>query len=346
VSDERLKGESGGDANGESGVRHAVENVSVNADEVILVLEVELLKLLDDVASSRTKEALGAGEIGEDVAHKEIFHLVRNRALLAENNGRKGSNHAQRTLLGDVVLLVVRRLLVFCDDGINKLENLERLLPPRLGQADKEVGSGNIGGGSLLKVIELPMKVLLGLILELLEILLRQADNREDKVGNEGVKMRLQVGPHFLGSHTLVKEDEGIRKTRSAKPRGLGNPFLDLLEVFLKNFWSNPNNELLGEPENIGVGGFRKRRGISVSTPGVGLAPSKCHMKCASARTDLPNKESVKVKVRPFLRLPPTMLLALVRVLFDHGDSRNGLGDGVEENGAPGDVVIALSQER
>lgn len=59
-----------------------------------------------------------------------------------------------------------------------------------------------------------------------------------------------------------------------------------------------------------------------------------------------PDEKSVEVEIRPLLRFPPSMLFTLIRVFLSGCDSRDGLGDGIEENGAPSDVVIALSQER
>lgn len=61
-------------------------------------------------------------------------------------------------------------------------------------------------------------------------------------------------------------------------------------------------------------------------------------------RRRIPDEETVEVKVRPFLRLPPVVLLAFVYVLFGHSDGGRGLADGVEEDGTPGDVVLPLAK--
>jgi hypothetical protein len=57
----------------------------------------------------------------------------------------------------------------------------------------------------------------------------------------------------------------------------------------------------------------------------------------------VPNEETVQVEESPLLGLPPVMLLALVLVAL-HGTGGTSLGDGVQENSAPSDVDIALSQ--
>jgi hypothetical protein len=57
----------------------------------------------------------------------------------------------------------------------------------------------------------------------------------------------------------------------------------------------------------------------------------------------LPDEETVQVEESPFLGLPPVVLLALVLVAL-HGTGGASLGNGVQENSAPSDIDIALSQ--
>lgn len=59
---------------------------------------------------------------------------------------------------------------------------------------------------------------------------------------------------------------------------------------------------------------------------------------------DIPNKQSVEVKVRPLLSLPPVMLFAVGLVTL-HSIGGASLGNGVEENSAPSDVDVVLPQE-
>lgn len=58
----------------------------------------------------------------------------------------------------------------------------------------------------------------------------------------------------------------------------------------------------------------------------------------------VPNKEAVQVEVSPLLGLPPVVLLAIIIVTL-HGIGGASLGDGLEEDGAPGDGDVVLSQE-
>jgi hypothetical protein len=251
VADKRLESESGRDTNWEIRVGHTIQDVSVDSKEVVLILEVELLELLDGVASTSAEVTLWAGEVGEDITDEEVFDLISNGALLAQNNRRQGSDHAQSTLLGNVVLLIIRSLLVFSDNGIDELEDLEGLLAAVLCKVDQEVSSGDIRSRRFLEVVKLSVKVLVGLILELLDILLGKAKDGEDKVGDKVCKMRLEMCPHFLGSYGLVEEDQSIGKTRSAEPRGFGNPFLDLLEVVLEDLGGNVRGEVLGKSKCV-----------------------------------------------------------------------------------------------
>ena len=258
-----MEGEGGSDTNGQSRVSHAVEDVSVDGQEVVLVLEVELLKLLDGVASPRTEVTLLAREVGEHKANEEIFHLVGNGALLAQDDGSQGGNHAQSTLLGDVVLLVIGGGLVLGNDDVDELEDLKDLLPAVLGEVDEEVGGSDIRNRSLFEVVELSVEILVGLLLELLNVLLGKTEDGEDKVSNEVGQMRLQVSPHLLGSYRLVEENEGVRQAGSTEPDGLGNPLLNLLEVVLEDLGSDVGNEVLGELEGLVT--LAGARGVAVS---------------------------------------------------------------------------------
>jgi hypothetical protein len=303
VADKRLESESGCDTNWESRVGHTIQDVSVDSKEVVLILEVELLKLLDGVASTSAEVALWAGEVGEDITDEEVFDLISNRALLAQNNRCQGSDHAQSTLLGNVVLLIIRSLLVLGDNSIDELENLEGLLATVLSKVDEEVSSGDIRSRRFLEVVKLSVKVLVGLILELLDILLGKAKNRENEVSNKVGKMRLEVCPHLLGSYRLVEEDQSIGKAGSAEPRGFGNPFLDLLEVVLEDLGGNVRGEVLGE--------------------------SKCVFALTrTGRVAMPNEEAVQVEESPFLGLPPVMLLTFVLITL-HSIGRASLGNRV-----------------
>lgn len=251
VSDEGLQGEGRSDTNGERRVRHAVQNVSVNCEEVVLVLEIQLLKFLDCVASTSTEVALRAGKVGEDITDKEVFNLIGNRALLSKNNRCQSSNHSKSTLLGNVVLLVIRSLFVLVDNSVNKGENLKSLLSAVLCEVNEEVGGGHIGSRCLLKVVQLSVKVLFRLVLELLHVVLGEAKDWENEVGNEVGQMSLQVSPHLLGSDRLVEEDQGVRETRSAEPGSLGNPFLDFREIVLQNLRGNISSKVLCELEGL-----------------------------------------------------------------------------------------------
>jgi hypothetical protein len=110
MTDERLESKGCCDTNGKSRVGHTVENVSVYSEEVVGVIEIKLLKLLDSVASTSAEVALGAGEVGKDITNEEVFDLVRDRALFAQNNRSQGSDHAQSTLLGNMVLVLIGSL--------------------------------------------------------------------------------------------------------------------------------------------------------------------------------------------------------------------------------------------
>lgn len=251
MTDERLKSKGCCDTNGKCRVGHTVENVSVYSKEVVGVVEIKLLKLLDSVASTSSEVALGAGEVREDITNKEVFYLVRDRALFAQNNRGQGSDHAQSTLLGNMVLVLIGSLLVLGNNSINKRKNLEGLLAAVFGEVDEEVRGSDVRGRRFLEVVELSVKVLVGLVLELFNVLLGEAEDREDKMSNEVGEMGLEVRPHLLRSYRLVEEDQSVRKARSAKPRGFGDPFLDLLEVVLEDLGGDVRSEVLGESKCI-----------------------------------------------------------------------------------------------
>ncbi|GKT66592.1 hypothetical protein ColTof3_13931 [Colletotrichum tofieldiae] len=307
VSDKGLQGEGCGHTDRQGRVCHAVEDVAVDGEEVVLVLEVELLELLDRVASPRTQVALGAREVGENVADEEVLDLVGDGALLAQDDRSQGTNHSQSAFLGNVVLLVVRRLLVLVDDRVDELEDLERLLSPVLSQADEEVGGGNVGGRGLFVKVEFPVEVFIRLVLELLNVLLGQAEDGENEMRHQVLQMRLEVVPHLLGAHRLVEEDKRVRQTRSAEPGRLRNPLLNLGQVVLEDLGRNRSGKLLGETDRILVLGVGDGLGVAVSSPSVShVAASR------GRRAILPDKEPVQVEVRPLLGLPPMVLLALV----------------------------------
>jgi len=198
VSDERLKSERSSDTDGEGRIGHAVQDVSVDSEEIVLILEVKLLKFLDGVASASTEITLGASKVRENITNKEVFNLVRNGALFTQNNRSQGSNHAQGTLLSNVVLLVIFGLLILVDNGVDKLKDLESLLAAVLGEVDEEVCGCDVRSGRLFEVVELSVKILIRLILELLDILLGKAEDGEDEVSDQVGKVRLQVCPHLL----------------------------------------------------------------------------------------------------------------------------------------------------
>jgi hypothetical protein len=301
MADERLESKGCCDTNGKCRVGHTVENVSVYSKEVVRVVEIKLLKLLDCIASTSTEVALRAGEVREDITNEEVFDLVRDRALFAQNNRSQGSDHAQSTLLGNMVLVLIGSLLVLGNNSINKRKDLESLLAAVFGEVDEEVRGSDVRGRRLLKVVELSVKVLVGLVLELFNILLGEAEDREDEMSNEVGKMRLKVCPHLLGSYRLVEEDQSVGKTRSAKPRGFGDPFLDLLEVVLEDLGGDVRGEVLGE--------------------------SKCFFALTgTGRVTVSDKETIQVEESPLLSLPPVVLLAFVLVAL-HGVGGAGFGD-------------------
>jgi hypothetical protein len=71
------------------------------------------------------------------------------------------------------------------------------------------------------------------------------------------------VHPHLLGPHCFVEENQNVRQTGPAEPRGLGHPFFDFLEIMLQNFGSNGGGEVFGELDSSVL--FAGARGVSVS---------------------------------------------------------------------------------
>lgn len=109
-----------------------------------------------------------------------------------------------------MILLVIRRRLVCVDHAVNELQDLERLLAAVLGQSHQKVRSRDIWSRDFLVEIEFPVQILLGLVLKPLDIVLRQAQDGEDEVGDEIGQMGSQVCPHLLRADTLVHEDDSV----------------------------------------------------------------------------------------------------------------------------------------
>lgn len=204
VPDERLQRQSRSHADGKLRVGHAVEDMAVYGEEIVLVLEVQLFEFLDGVASARTEESLLAGKIGENIAHKEVFHLVSNGRLLAQDDRRKRPDHAQGALLCDVVLTSFGRLLILVYYLADEREDAERLFPPHLGQRDQEIGGRNVWRRNLLVEVQLSVEVLFGFVLKPLNVLLGKAEDRKDEMRDKVGQVRLQVSPHILGLDALV----------------------------------------------------------------------------------------------------------------------------------------------
>ena len=78
----------------------------------------------------------------------------------------------------------------------------------------------------------------------------------------------------------------------------------------------------------------------SASLPGtVGLPCLKELAEGCKTRSGygIPNEQAIQVEVGPFLGLPPVVGFAIGRVV-PHGVGRGSLCDGLEKDGAPGDV--------
>lgn len=247
VADERLESQSGGDTNGEAGVGHRFEDVAVDDDQVVGILEVQLLELLEGVASAGTEEALRTAELGEDVTDEEVLDLVGNWALLAQDDARESANHAQRALLLPWVLLAIRRSLISVYDLVDVVQDGESLLPPALGECNKEICGGDVRCGNVLIKVQLAVEVLLWLVVEQLDILIRLAQDGEDKMRDEVVGVRLQQSPHRLGLDAFVQEVQGVVQTSLRQPDLLADPLLDLLEVDLEDLGSEVGDEVLGD---------------------------------------------------------------------------------------------------
>lgn len=227
-----------------------------------------------------------------------------------------------------MVLVFGSGIFVFVDDGVDKLENFKSLLTALLSEVHEEIGSSDIGGGSLLKVCELAVEVLLGFVFELFEIVFGQAEHGEDEVGDEIGQVWLQVRPHLLGTNSFVEENEGVGKTGPAEPGRLGHPFFDLVEVVLQDFGRNVGDEVLCKSHGVSL--LARDGRVAVS----GGVSRECERRGGCG---IPNKQAIQVEVGPFLGLPPVVGFAFSRV-FLHGVGRGSFGDGLEEDGAPGNV--------
>src|SRR5262245_24568654 len=62
-------------------------------------------------------------------------------------------------------------------------------------------------------------------------------------------------------------------------------------------------------------------------------------------RREVPNKEAVEVKVRPFLCLPPVVLLTIELIPL-HRTCWGSFGNSVEQDGAPADIYLLFTQVR
>lgn len=94
MANERLQGEGRRHTNWQSWVRHAVQDIAVNREQMILVLEVQLLELLDGVTSPSPQVALGAGEVRKYVSYEEVLDLISNGGLLAQHYRSECADHA------------------------------------------------------------------------------------------------------------------------------------------------------------------------------------------------------------------------------------------------------------
>ncbi len=265
VPNQGLQSEGRGDADGKGRIGHALNDVAVDDKQVGGVLEVELLKLLDGIARTRAQIALGVREVGENVADQEVLDLVGDGRFFAQDDGGENADHAQGTLLGHVVLLSVRRQFVLVDHLVDELEDLESLFPPRLGQGDEEIGGRHVRCRYLLVEVQLAVKVLVRVILELLQVFLGETEDGKDEMGHEVIEMPLEMAPHVLGPDALIQENDCVRETRSAQPHCLGYPLLDLLKIMLQDLRRDLRRELVGEVHSAVVAGLvQDRRRVSV----------------------------------------------------------------------------------
>jgi hypothetical protein len=200
VPDERLQGQGSSNTNGQGSICHAIQDMSIDGQQIVLVLEVELFEFFNGVASSGTEIALCACEVGEHVSDEEVFDLVGNGTLLAQNHRGERCNHTQGTFFGNVALLVVLCLFILVDNSVDEFENLKRFLSAVLGQVDKKVGGSHVRSRCFLKVVELAVQVFLRLVVELFYILLGKTEHREDEVGDEVSEVFFKVRPRFFGA--------------------------------------------------------------------------------------------------------------------------------------------------
>lgn len=210
MSDERLQCKGSLDTNREIWVGHTFQNVAIDNNEIVGIFEIKLLELFHSVASSRAKESLGAPEIGEDKSNQKILDLLGNGALLPQDDAGKGSNHAQSTFLGNVILLALFRSFVLADNRVDERQNCKCMRLSGFGEGNQEVGCSNIRRGNLFVKIKLVVKIFLRIRLELLDILRGEAHDRKQEMSDERIKMWLEMIPHLFGSDTLIKENEGV----------------------------------------------------------------------------------------------------------------------------------------
>lgn len=62
-------------------------------------------------------------EFREDMSDEEVFHVSRNRALLAKDDRCQRTDHPQRTFLLPWRLLVVWGGLIFADNAVDETKD-------------------------------------------------------------------------------------------------------------------------------------------------------------------------------------------------------------------------------
>lgn len=343
VSDQRLESKGGLDSDRELGVGHTLQDISVNDHEVVRVLEIQLLKFLKGVARTGTEEPMGTAELGENMSHKEIFDLLRDRTLLTKDDGGERTDHPQSALLLSRLLLVIRGGFISANDAIDECKNREGLLLSALGERHQEVRRCNVWRGNLFVVVQLSVEVLWGVGLEELDIFIGLAHNGEDKVSNQVLHVRLQVIPHRLRLDTFLEEDEGVGKSRLAQPLALRHPLVNFLQVSLEDLWGERSDERLGELGIIRGTCLGNSSGVSISKNTSVILPA---ISCVHLnRVYGPDEETVEVCVGPLLALPPVVELSCLHVLA-HCIRRGCLGNNSQEQGAPIDRALMRFQMR
>lgn len=86
--------------------------VSENTEAYILILEIEIRKFLQDIASTCPEEPVRTSELWKNMANKEIFDLICDWTTFAKDNCREGSYHSQSAFLLPIVLLIVWSCLI------------------------------------------------------------------------------------------------------------------------------------------------------------------------------------------------------------------------------------------